>query len=206
MIYNFMVEKTPEEYTEFVKNEYGTGGKGFESVGAKYAVWFDDLGLRIAAGDTAKGGTIANASLSWEDVSNRIHELLRQGEYAPQAVLDAARQNALQEHAQTLAFMERDLADGVAEAVFQDTEIFRGGFPELTDRLAGLLDDTDFLTDLNERLSALGEAYAEDKDLMRIHFYKPDKVHKFRDKLTRHLNRRIRWKRSRSKRFISHFA
>ena len=176
LIYNFMVEKTPEEYTEFVKNEYGTGGKGFEIGGAKYAVWFDDLGLRIAAGDTAKGGTIANAFLSWEDVSNRIRELLRQGEYAPQAVLDAARQNALQEHAQTLAYMERDLADGVAEAVFQDTEIFRGGFPELTDRLAGLLDDTDFLTDLNDRLSALGEAYAEDKDLMRMHFYKPDKV------------------------------
>ena len=176
LIYNFMVEKTPEEYTEFVKNEYGTGGKGFEIDGAKHAVWFDDLGLRIAAGDTAKGGTVVNAFLSWEDVSNRIHELLRQGEYAPQAVLDAARQNALQEHAQTLAFMERDLADDVAEAVFQDAEIFRGGFPELTDRLAGLLDDTDFLTDLNERLSALGEAYIEDKDLMRMHFYKPDKV------------------------------
>ena len=176
LIYNFMVEKTPEEYTEFVKNEYGAGGKGFEIGGAKYAVWFDDLGLRIAAGGTAKGGTIANASLSWEDVSNRIHELLRQGEYAPQAVLDAARQNALQEHAQTLAYMERDLADGVAEAVFQDVEIFRGGFPELTDRLAGLLDDAAFLTDLNERLSALGETYAEDKELMRMHFYKPDKV------------------------------
>ena len=176
LIYNFMVEKTPEEYAEFVKNEYGTGGKGFEIGGAKYAVWFDDLGIRIAAGSTAKGGTIVNAFLSWEDVSNRIHELLRQGEYAPQAVLDAARQNALQEHAQTLAYMERDLADGVAEAVFQDTAIFRGGFPELTDRLAGLLDDTDFLTDLNERLSALGEAYVEDKDLMRMHFYKPDKV------------------------------
>ena len=176
LIYNFMVEKTPEEYTKFVKNEYSTGGKGFEIDGAKYAVWFDDLGLRIAAGDTAKGGTIVNVFLSWEDVSNRIHELLRQGEYAPQAVLDAARQNALQEHAQMLAYMERDLADGVAEAVFQDTAIFRGGFPELTDRLAGLLDDTDFLTDLNDRLSALGEAYAEDKDLMRMHFYKPDKV------------------------------
>ena len=176
LIYNFMVEKTPEEYTEFVKNEYGTGGKGFEIDGAKYAVWFDDLGLRIAVGSTAKGGTLANAFLSWEDVSNRIHELLRQGGYAPQAVLDAARQNALQEHAQTLAYMERDLADGVAEAVFQDAEIFRGGFPELTDRLADLLDDAAFLIDLNERLSALGEVYAEDKDLMRMHFYKPDKV------------------------------
>ena len=47
LIYNFMVEKTPEEYTEFVKNEYGTGGKGFEIDGAKYAVWFDDLGLSL---------------------------------------------------------------------------------------------------------------------------------------------------------------
>ena len=71
LIYNFMVEKTPEEYTEFVKNEYGTGGKGFEIDGAKYAVWFDDLGLRIAAGDTAKGGTIVNAFLSWEDLSEK---------------------------------------------------------------------------------------------------------------------------------------
>ena len=51
LIYNFMVEKTPEEYTEFVKNEYGTGGKGFEIDDAKYAAWFDDLGLRIAAGN-----------------------------------------------------------------------------------------------------------------------------------------------------------
>ena len=69
LIYNFMVEKTPEEYTEFVKNEYGTGGKGFEIDGSKYAGWFDDLGLRIAVGNTAKGGTIANAFLSWEDAA-----------------------------------------------------------------------------------------------------------------------------------------
>ena len=76
LIYNFMVEKTPEEYTEFVKNEYGTGGKGFEIDGAKYAVWFDDLGLRIAVGSTAKGGTIVNAFLSWKDVSNRMDNAL----------------------------------------------------------------------------------------------------------------------------------
>ena len=117
LIYNFMVEKTPEEYTEFVKNEYGTGGKGFEIDGAKYAVWFDDLGLRISTGNTAKGKSVTNIFLSWEEVSNRTHELLQQGEYAPQAVLDAARQNALQEHAQTLAYMERDLAGALLWSV-----------------------------------------------------------------------------------------
>ena len=153
LIYNFMVKKTVEEYTEFVKNEYGTGGKGFEIDGAKYAVWFDDLGLRIATGDTAKDASmIANVFLPWKDVSNRVHELLLQGEYAPQTVLDTARQNALQEHAQTLACMERDLATGVAETVFQDIEVLRGGFPEVIDRLVGLLDNTDFLLDLSQLL------------------------------------------------------
>lgn len=77
LIYNFMVEKTPEEYTEFVKNEYGTGGKGFEIDGSKYAGWFDDLGLRIAVGSTAKGGTIANAFLSWEDIQVSKLKLLK---------------------------------------------------------------------------------------------------------------------------------
>ena len=176
LIYNFMVEKTPEEYTEFVKNEYGTGGKGFEIDGAKYAVWFDDLGLRIAAGDTAKGGTIVNAFLSWEDVSNRIHQLLQQGEYAPKSVLDAARGNALHEHAEALSYMERDMAEGVAEMVFADTSIFSGGYPELTERLAKLIEQPEFLADLNERLLGLAEAYAEDKSVMRMPFYRPDKV------------------------------
>lgn len=83
LIYNFMVEKTPEEYTEFVKNEYGTGGKGFEIGGAKYAVWFDDLGLRIAAGSTAKGGTVVNAFLSWEDALLSVP--LDSGEYERKA-------------------------------------------------------------------------------------------------------------------------
>ena len=45
IIYNFMSEQTPKEYTEFVKREYGTGGKGFEINGMEYSVWFDETGL-----------------------------------------------------------------------------------------------------------------------------------------------------------------
>ena len=52
IIYNFMSEQTPEEYTEFVKREYGTGGKGFEINGMEYSVWFDETGLQIAVGHT----------------------------------------------------------------------------------------------------------------------------------------------------------
>lgn len=176
LIYNFMIEQTPEEYTAFVKKEYGEGGKGFEIGGTKYAVWFDELGMQIAVGDTVRNDPKNKAFLSWEDVSCRIHQLLQQGEYAPKSVLDAARGNALHEHAEALSYMERDMAEGVAEMVFADTSIFSGGYPELTERLAKLIDQPEFLADLNERLFGLAEAYAEDKSVMRMPFYRPDKV------------------------------
>ena len=176
LIYNFMTEQTPEEYTAFVKKEYGEGGKGFEIGGTKYAVWFDELGMQIAVGDTVRNDPKNKAFLSWEDVSGRIHQLLQQGEYAPKSVLDAARGNALHEHAEALSYMERDMAEGIAEMVFADTSIFSGGYPELTERLAKLLDQPEFLADLNERLLGLAEAYAEDKSVMRMQFYRPDKV------------------------------
>ena len=176
LIYNFMTEQTPEAYTAFVKKEYGEGGKGFEIGGTKYAVWFDELGMQIAVGDTVRNDPQNKAFLSWEDVSGRIHQLLQQGEYAPKSVLDAARGNALHEHAEALSYMERDMAEGIAEMVFTDTSIFSGGYPELTERLAKLLDQPEFLADLNERLLGLAEAYAEDKSVMRMPFYRPDKV------------------------------
>jgi len=176
LIYNFMTEQTPEAYTAFVKKEYGEGGKGFEIGGTKYAVWFDELGMQIAVGDTVRNDPKNKAFLSWEDVSGRIHQLLQQGEYAPKSVLDAARGNALHEHAEALSYMERDMAEGVAEMVFADTSIFSGGYPELTERLAKLIDQPEFLADLNERLLGLAEAYAEDKSVMRMPFYRPDKV------------------------------
>ena len=90
--------------------------------------------------------------------------------------MDAARGNVLHEHAEALSYMERDMAEGVAEMVFADTSIFSGGYPELTERLAKLLDQPEFLADLNERLLGLAEAYAEDKSVMRMQFYRPDKV------------------------------
>ena len=176
LIYNFMSEQTPEEYTAFVKKEYGEGGKGFEIGGTKYAVWFDELGMQIAVGDTVRNDPKNKAFLSWEDVSGRIHQLLQQGEYAPKSVLDAARGNALHEHAEALSYIERDMAEGVSEMVFADTSIFSGGYPELTERLAKMLDQPEFLADLNERLLGLAEAYAEDKSVMRMQFYRPDKV------------------------------
>ena len=178
LIYNFMSEQSEEDYTEFVKREYGIGGKGLKINGNEYSVWFDETGMQIAVGHTVNDRLLDKAFLSWEDVSGRIHQLLKQGEYAPQSVLDAARENALQEHAQVLAYMETDIVDDLSELVFSadDMKIFHNGYPEKTDALAEKLDDAEWLSELNERLEGLAEMYDIDKSIMRFHYYKPTLV------------------------------
>ena len=175
IIYNFMSEQAPEEYTEFVKREYRKGGKGFQIDGSEYSVWFDETGMQIVVGHTVTDQILDKAFLSWKDVSRRIHQLLDQGEYAPQSVLDAARDNALKEHAQALAYMKGDMAEGVAEIVFDEADLphLRSIYPEITDYLTEKLQDSEWLSDLNERLEALAEAYETDNSLMRFHHYNP---------------------------------
>ena len=175
IIYNFMSEQSLGEYTEFVKREYGKGGKGFQMDGREYSVWFDETGMQIAVGHTVADQILDKAFLSWKDVSRRIHQLLDQGEYAPQSVLDAARDNALKEHAQALAYMKGDMAEGVAEIVFDEADLphLRSIYPEITDYLTEKLQDSEWLSDLNERLEALAEAYETDNSLMRFHHYNP---------------------------------
>lgn len=89
IIYNFMIDQSPEEYTEFVRREYGTGGMGLTIGGMEYSVWYDELGMQIAVGHTVNDRILDKVFLSWGEVAARIHQLLRQGEYAPQVVLDA---------------------------------------------------------------------------------------------------------------------
>ena len=180
IIYNFMSEQTPEEYTEFVKREYRKGGKGFQIDGNEYSVWFDETGMQIAVGHTVTDQILDKAFLSWEDVSGRIHQLLDQGEYAPQSVLDAARSNAVKEHAQALAYMKGDMAEGVAEIVFDEEDLphLRSIYPEITDYLEEKLEDPQWLSELNERLDALAEAYEENHSIMRFHHYNPINISK----------------------------
>lgn len=180
IIYNFMSEQTPEEYTEFVKREYRKGGKGFQIDGKEYSVWFDETGMQIAVGHTVIDQILDKAFLSWEDVSGRIHQLLDQGEYAPQSVLDAARSNAVKEHAQALAYMKGDMAEGVAEIVFDEEDLphLRSIYPEITDYLEEKLEDSQWLSELNERLDALAEAYEENHSIMRFHHYNPVNISK----------------------------
>lgn len=183
LIYNFMSVQTKEEYEEFVRNEYGNGGKGFIIDGKKYAVWFNKNGMQIALGETVR--TKDKIHLSWEQVTNRIHCLLKEGEFAPQSMLDKAQDNAIKEHAQALAYMKGDMAEGVAEIVFAEKDLphLRSIYPEITDYLENKMKDPAWLSELNKRLSGVANAYKKSKTIMRFHHYDPVTVSKWFHKL-----------------------
>ena len=178
LIYNFMSVQTKEEYEEFVRNEYGNGGKGFIIDGKKYSVWFNKNGMQIALGETVR--TKDKIYLSWEQVTNRIHFLLKEGEFAPQSMLDKAQDNAIKEHAQALAYMKGDMAEGVAEIVFAEKDLphLRSIYPEITDYLENKMKDPAWLSELNKRLSGAANAYKKNKTIMRFHHYNPVTVSK----------------------------
>ena len=68
IIYNFMIGQTPEEYTEFVRREYGRGGIGLAIHDTEYSVWYDELGMQIAVGHTVADRILDKAFLSWDEM------------------------------------------------------------------------------------------------------------------------------------------
>ena len=71
--------KTPEEMAEFLKNKYKTTGKGFEFDGNPVSLWFDEMGMRIGYGTSAKENTLA--VMSWSEVESHIRVMVENGTY-----------------------------------------------------------------------------------------------------------------------------
>ena len=88
---------------------------------------------------------------------SRSSVLLKEGEFAPQSMLDKAQDNAIKEHAQALAYMKGDMAEGVAEIVFAEKDLphLRSIYPEITDYLENKMKDPAWLSELNKRLSGV---------------------------------------------------
>lgn len=95
-------------------------------------------------------------------------------------MLDKAQDNAIKEHAQALAYMKGDMAEGVAEIVFAEKDLphLRSIYPEITDYLENKMKDPAWLSELNKRLSGAANAYKKNKTIMRFHHYNPVTVSK----------------------------
>jgi N12 class adenine-specific DNA methylase len=169
----YQKDKTLEEKADFLQKEY-QGGKGLYLNEEKVSMWFHTDGIHLAKGDTALYAHPKQV-ISWSDVANRIEELLRDGQFVPQDTLDRAEGFEKLEIAKRLWYLHQDFSDKAGEDFF-DEELFKGGFPHATSYIAKKLNDpqkTYFIIDVLQKFTV---AYQKDRELLRFHFHKPQKL------------------------------
>lgn len=108
----FYMRQRPEaECTAFLRREFGTeNGRGIEYDGQKYAVWFMEDGIHMAQGDSIRTGH-SRTTVTWEQASARILELLEAGTYLSTSELEQAQDKVLLEMGDALLMTARDLTE-----------------------------------------------------------------------------------------------
>lgn len=102
----YQKDKSIAENAEFLKNEFGTNGRGIFENDKRYAAWFDENGITFCEGNTAFGKK--SSLMTWEQAAERISYLLENGQYAAQNVLDSALNVEATELAEKMYHTYRD--------------------------------------------------------------------------------------------------
>ena len=129
--------KTPEEMAEFLKNEYKTTGKGFEFDGNPVSLWFDEMGMRIGYGTSAKENTIA--VMSWQEAESHIRAMVENGTYMSANevfLVDAV------ERERVATDINNFFRDGISEMP-ESLELKFSNYPASMERLCELLSTTE---------------------------------------------------------------
>ena len=171
-------KKDKPDNARFLAEHYGENGAGFYLDGRQYAIWYNAEGIRIAQGESAQRSSAT--LISWEQAAARIRELLDLGRYMPQSELDRVDEYERQQRAAQLWYLRQDFAEGTADAGFLPTvnAIYgkNHGFPEESAAIQGLLNHTEALQTIRDELEQFVQAYGENRELLRFHFHRPQKL------------------------------
>ena len=129
--------KAPEEMAEFLKNEYKTTGKGFEFDGNPVSLWFDEMGMRIGYGTSAKENTLA--VMSWSEVESHIRVMVENGTYM--SANEVFLVNAV-ERERIATDINNFFRDGISEMP-ENLELKFSDYPASMERLCVLLSTTE---------------------------------------------------------------
>ena len=174
----FKKDKPLEDNAQFLMEHYGENGAGFYLDSRKYSIWYNVEGIHVAEGETAQ--RTAATLIPWEQAAKRIRELLDLGRYMPQSELDRVDGYERQQRAAQLWYLRQDFAEGTADAGFLPTinAIYNThqGFPEESAAISDLLGHPEGLQNLRDELEQFVQAYAENRELLRFHFHRPQKL------------------------------
>lgn len=171
-------KKDKPDNARFLAEHYGENGAGFYLDGRQYAIWYNAEGIRIAQGESAQRSSAT--LIPWEQAAARIRELLDLVRYMPQSELDRVEGYERQQRAAQLWYLRQDFAEGTADAGYLPTvnAIYgkNHGFPEESTAISDLLGHPEGLQNLRDELEQFVQAYRENRELLRFHFHRPQKL------------------------------
>ena len=171
-------KKDKPDNARFLAEHYGENGAGFYLDGRQYAIWYNAEGIRIAQGESAQRSSAT--LIPWEQAAARIRELLDLGRYMPQSELDRVDGYERQQRAAQLWYLRQDFAEGTADAGYLPTvnAIYgkNHGFPEESAAISDLLGHPEGVQNLRDELEQFVQAYRENRELLRFHFHRPQKL------------------------------
>ena len=169
----FMKEKSVEDHASFLQNLFH-GGNGFKVEGQEICAWYDDDGIHLVHGRTAKYAKSAQV-IPWTDAAVRIGELLEQGRFASNVELAEAAGNERRLLAQKLVYMQRDIREDVRSDYFVGA-MFEGAFDDARDRISDMLAEPFMRDTITDELARFAADCAADRSILRFNFHKPDEM------------------------------
>ena len=173
----YQKDRSIEETVEFLKKEFDTDGRGYIysppdfSVAYRYCAWFDESGITVAAGEYIDN-PYSRVKVSWENAAQRIRQLLDDGRYCSQDIIDSAAEKEIKDIAENLWYLHQDIDYDNYEYFIPD-EMFKGGFPDSSERIKLALLDKDTLQSYIDGLTQFVADYEQNRDILRFHFHKP---------------------------------
>ncbi|MBP5719057.1 MAG: hypothetical protein J6X53_08815, partial [Abditibacteriota bacterium] len=158
----------PERAAAFLQREFGEAYTGVTIDGKKYALGVDGDGFHIAQGDSVR---VTDATVvSWRQAASMVSGLLRDGKFAAQKQIDAARPNEFRELSESLWHIRQNFSEEATAAGYLRSieEAYRALFPEGTLQIAELLKNPEKRAQIAAELREYAAACEKDRNLWRF--------------------------------------
>ena len=167
----WITENAREALTGVLRREYH-GGYGLVVDGIKYAAWYDDGGIRISHGTSARYSPFAQ-TVSWNDALERIWRLYGDGQFATNVEAEETHGNECREIALALLYLYYDRSENCPDKYLSSIRPYvSGGRPDEQARLAEALRDANEAFEIKNDLDTFIAAYMDDHSLLRFHYHK----------------------------------
>ena len=169
-------EKQKPDTADFLRSLLH-GGNGIVTDAGTFAAWYDETGIRISRGRSARHAPSAKL-VSWQEAAGRIGQLLEEGWFAANVELAGAEGYERFRLAEKLWYLRQDFSGKAIDAGYLSSlaKDMEGGFQEGTEWLAEKLTDPAFRARLNSEYRQFLSDQQQSGDLLRFHFHRLDEM------------------------------